>query len=142
FFTGGFRIASLASKCTPGTFPMSLLIRTLADEDRKIMLSDPEIWPVLAKSFTEGVTGPSGGQGVMTDAEIYLADPGICPEKITHPIRYWHGGDDKNIPAALVRELTSRMPASSLEVVDDLGHFSLAMHCAAAALDYLAEHGV
>jgi len=139
FFTGGFRIASLAAKCRPDAIPVSLLLRSLSVADREIMLHDPEIWPVLTKSFTEGVCGLSGGQGVMTDAEIYLRKPAINPEEITHAIRYWHGGDDKNIPATLVRDLVGKMPSATLDVVDGLGHFSLAVLRAGEALDYIVE---
>lgn len=139
FFTGGFRIASLAAKCRPDAIPMSILLQTLPEEDRRIILHDPEIWQVLVKSFTEGVCGLSGGQGVMTDAEIYLRKPSIRPEEIVHPIRYWHGGDDRNIPAALVEGLVRRMPFAELELVEGLGHFSLAMLRAGAALDHIAE---
>ena len=139
FFTGGFRIASLAAKCGSDSIPVSILLRTLSKADREIMLDDPGLWPVLVKSFTEGVCGMSGGKGVMADAEIYLRKPDIRPEEITHAIRYWHGGDDKNIPAALVEELVGRMPFARLELVKGLGHFSLAMLRAGDALDHLVE---
>lgn len=139
FFTGGFRLASLATKCRPDRIPMSLLLRTLAAADREIMLHDENIWPVLARSFTEGVCGPAGGRGVMTDAEIYLRKPDIRPEAVTHPIRYWHGGDDRNIPVALVKDLTAKMPFATLDIADGLGHFSLAVLRAGEALGYIAE---
>ncbi|MEK6231603.1 MAG: alpha/beta hydrolase [Luteolibacter sp.] len=139
FFTGGFRLASLAAKCRPDAIPMSLLLRSLSRADREIMLHDTEIWPVLTKSFTEGVCGLSGGQGVMTDAEIYLSKPEFRPEEISHPIRYWHGGDDKNIPTTLVEDLTAKMPNATLDIVDGLGHFSLAVLRAGAAMDFIAQ---
>jgi pimeloyl-ACP methyl ester carboxylesterase len=142
FFTGGFLIASLAAKCKPDALPMSLLLRSLSKADRDIIMHDPGVWPVLAKSFTEGVCGPSGGQGVMTDAEIYLRNPEILPEEIIHPIHYWHGEDDKNIPVTLVRELIARMPSAKLEIVAGLGHFSLAMLRAGQAMDHIAECSV
>lgn len=75
----------------------------------------------------------------MTDAEIYLRKPDIRPDEITHPIRYWHGGDDKNIPSTLVKDLTGKMPFSTLDIEEGLGHFSLAVLRAGAALDYIAE---
>ena len=139
FFTAGFRIASLAAKGRPDAMPMSLLLRSLPDEDRRIILSDPQIWPVLVKSFTEGVCGPSGGRGVMTDSEIYLRKPPFDPSEITQPIRYWHGGDDRNIPASLVESLARTMPGATLELADGLGHFSLAVLRAGEALDHLAD---
>lgn len=138
-YTGLFRVASLVCQARPDKLPMSLLLGTLGGQDREIILGQPDIWGVLTKSFTEGVCGPSGGQGVMTDAEIYLRMPGFTTEGVTHPIRYWHGADDKNIPLSLVQRLCEILPHAELEAVDGLGHFSLAVLRAAAALDYLAE---
>jgi pimeloyl-ACP methyl ester carboxylesterase len=139
-FTLGFHTAALACKCRPDVPPMSLLLQSLAEEDRAIILGIPGIWDVLTKSFTEGVCGPSGGQGVMTDAEIYLRMPGFGAEQNTHAIRYWHGADDKNIPISLVERLCEILPRAELEAVDGLGHFSLAVLRAEAALDYLKGH--
>ncbi len=139
-FTLGFHAAALACKCRPDVPPMSLLLQSLAEEDRAIILGIPGIWDVLTKSFTEGVCGPSGGQGVMTDAEIYLRMPGFSSVGITHPIRYWHGADDKNIPLTLVERLCEILPHAELEAVPGLGHFSLAVLRAESALDYLKEH--
>ncbi len=138
FFTYSFRLASLSCKANPRRLPMSLLLRSLSEEDRKIMLHSRDIWEVLTRSFTEGVCSPSGGRGVMVDSEIYFQKPSFDPSAVTHPIRYWHGGDDKNIPASLVEELTATMPHAELTVEPELGHFSLAIRRAPAALDYLA----
>ena len=139
-FTAGFRATSFASKADPKKFPMSLLLKSLSGEDRAIMLHSPEIWEVITKSYIEGVCGPSGGRGVMTDAEIYLQNPDFPVETITHPIHYWHGGDDKNIPTTLVRELTATMPHATLHLADHLGHFSLAIHRAVDALDHVRQN--
>lgn len=138
-FTTGFKIAGIASKADPNRLPMSLLLKSLSAEDRVIMLHSPDIWGVLTRSFTEGVCGLSGGRGVMTDADIYFQKPSFDPSKITHPIRYWHGGDDKNIPLDLVKDLVRKMPSAELSVIAELGHFSLAIRRASAALDYLRE---
>lgn len=138
-FTVGFHAAAIGCKCRPDVPPMSLLLRSLSDEDRAIILGIPGIWNVLTKSFTEGVCGSSGGQGVMTDAEIYLRMPGFKAEENTHLIRYWHGTDDKNIPISLVERLCEILPHAELETVDGLGHFSLAVLRAGAALDDLKE---
>lgn len=142
FFTLGFKLASFSSKANPRVPPMSLLLRSLSPEDRKIMLHGPDIWEVLTRSFTEGVCSPSGGRGVMVDSEIYFQSPGFDPAAITHPIRYWHGGDDKNIPASLVEELVRTMPYAELVLEPELGHFSLAVHRAPAALDYIANRAI
>lgn len=138
-FTLGFKIAAFTCKCPPDRFPMTLLVKSLAEKDRTIMLHSKEIWEVLTRSFTEGVVSSSGGQGVMTDAEIYLSKPGFKVETVNHPIHYWHGGDDRNIPISLVRDLSEQMPKAELNIKEDLGHFSLAVYCASAALDEIAS---
>jgi|GEM_PF-195088 len=78
---------------------MSLLLRSLSEEDCVIMLHSKGIWEVLSRSFTEGIVSSSGGRGVMIDSEVYLRKPVLEVEKITHPIQYWHGGGDKTSPS-------------------------------------------
>ncbi|WP_411826789.1 alpha/beta fold hydrolase [Luteolibacter sp. AS25] len=136
-FTQGFRLASLMTKSQPTALPVSLMVKSLAKEDRELLLGDPNLWTLSTTSFTEGVTGPSGGKGIMTDAEIYLMKSSIEVEKIDHPIHYWHGGDDKNIPTSLVESLTGKMPNSTLTIDPELGHFSLALRRAPDALDLM-----
>lgn len=137
-FTALFRIASAATRTSPKKLPISLMVRTLATQDRILLHRSDAIWEVATTSFTEGVS--SGGKGVITDAEIYFQTPHFSPSEITHPIHYWHGGDDKNIPLSLVENLTSSMPHAHLETAPTLGHFSLAIYRAPHALDYLATH--
>ena len=138
FFTGLFRIAAQVSAGKPGKFPLSALVRSLATEDRALLLSSPDVWEVATRSFSESVSTKGCGRGVMVDSEIYFNNPGFDPSTITHPIRYWHGGEDKNIPAALVEDLVSTMPHATLTLEPELGHFSLAILRAPAALDYIA----
>lgn len=136
-FTGLFGIASAATRTNPNKLPISLMIRSLAEQDRILLHHSDDVWRVATTSFSEGVS--SGGKGVMTDAEIYFQTPDFSPSGITHPIRYWHGGDDKNIPQNLAEDLTKSMPHADLEIAQELGHFSLAIHRAPQALDYLRK---
>lgn len=136
-FTGLFGIASAATRTSPHKLPVSLMIRSLAEQDRILLHHSSDVWEVATTSFSEGVS--SGGKGIMTDAEIYFQKPDFSPSEITHPIHYWHGGDDKNIPQNLVEDLTKSMPLANLEIAPKLGHFSLAIHRAPQALDYLRK---
>lgn len=136
-FTGMFRFAAGMTGGNPRKFPMSGLVGSLAAEDRRILLSDDGVWEVATKSFCEGVSVKNCGAGVMADAEIYFQKPDFEPSEITHEIRYWHGGDDKNIPVSLVEELVGKMPNATLILEEELGHFSLAILRAGAAMDYL-----
>ncbi len=114
------------------------MMASVGPADRELLADFPAVWPVLTESFREGVRR-GGGPGVMTDGRIYLKPPAFDPSAVSPPIRYWHGRDDRNIPLDMVREFTGKIPNARLEVADDLGHFSLALRKAAAALDHLAE---
>ena len=136
-FSPVFRLAGLAARLNPAKPPLSWALRSLAAEDRKLLLDFPSLTEILTASFQEASHG-SGGRGVMTDAAIYFQRLEVDLANVRHPIRYWHGGDDRNIPLAMVREFTRKIPGAELVVDDGLGHFSLVIQRAAAALDYLA----
>lgn len=136
-FSALFRIASIASRCQPDWPPLSWLLRTVAAEDRRLLLDFPEAWSVITKSFQEGVC-EGGGRGVMADAEIYFQSLTIDLANVRHPVRYWHGGEDRNIPVEMVREFTGKIAGAELVVDEEMGHFSLVLRRAPAALDYLA----
>ncbi len=120
-----------------GRAPFRWLLRSLPPVDREILLANPCALPVFAASFREGVR--QGPRGVLTDAEIYFHDWGIDLAAERAPIRYWHGGEDGNIPVALVREFVAKVRGATLEVDAGEGHFSLALRRAPTALDFLRE---
>jgi pimeloyl-ACP methyl ester carboxylesterase len=137
-FSALFRIASIASRWQPGRPPLSWLLRSVAAEDRRLLLDFPDVWSVITKSFQEGVC-EGGGRGAMADAEIYCQRLTIDLANVRHPIRYWHGCEDRNIPVEMVREFTEKIAGAELIVDEQMGHFSLVLRRAPAALDYLAE---
>ena len=116
--------------------PLAWLLASLPAEDRAVLRSNPRAVPVFVASFEEGVR--QGGRGVMTDADIYLKEWRLDWKSIRQPIRYWHGGQDRNIPAGLVRNLVARVPGARLELDEPEGHFSLALRRAPDVMDYLA----
>lgn len=136
FFSPVFQIAALGSRWHPGWPPLSWALKTVGAEDGRLLLDHPDVWSVITRSFQEGVGG-CGGRGVMTDGAIYFHPTGIDLGNLRHPIRYWHGGSDRNIPISMVREFTGKIAGAELVVDEPLGHFSLILRRAAAALDYL-----
>jgi len=129
----------LASRLVTGRLdrpPVSWALETLPEVDRNILLENPGACMAFAASFSEGVQ--QGGRGVLHDGEIYLHDWQIALEEIRHPIRYWHGGQDRHISVAMVEPFVSRIPQSELTIDPAEGHFSLAIHRAPDAMDYLA----
>ncbi|MEO5912754.1 MAG: alpha/beta hydrolase [Luteolibacter sp.] len=135
-FSPIFQMAAMASYWKPGWPPLSWMMWSIGNEDARILLDFPDLWAVLTKSFQEGVK--TGGHGVMTDADIYFQPLAWDPRDVRHPIRYWHGGDDRNIPVEMVREFTGKISGAQLDVDETMGHFSLVLRKAPVALDYLA----
>lgn len=139
WFTPFLRIAARHSTDPPDRPPVSWILRMLPEPDRRLMLEYPEIHGIFAGSFSEGVR--QGGRCVMEDGEIYLHDWQIPLGEIRHPIRFWHGGLDRHISAAMARRYVSRIAAAELTVDPEEGHFSLAIHRAPDAMDHLASQG-
>lgn len=137
-FSPMFRLAAWASNLPPDKPPMAWALASLASADRALLLDHPEIWPVITRSFREGV-GSGNGRGIMADAEIYFQPLPFDRTAVHAPIHYWHGADDRNIPLPMVREFTAAIPGATLEVDPALGHFSLVLRKAAAALDVLTS---
>lgn len=136
WFTPPLRIAARVAAGDPCKPPVSWILASLPAEDRNLLAEHPEVRLVLAESFCEGVR--QGGRGVMGDAEIYCQPWPLPPEQIHAPVRYWHGGRDRNISVSMVRAFTARIPGARLDVDADEGHFSLAIHRARDAMDHLA----
>lgn len=136
-FSPPLHLAARIATGNPHEAPVSWILRTLPDADRDLLLKNPEAQRVLAESFSEGVR--QGGRGVLGDAEIYFHKWEIPTGKVTRPIRYWHGGRDRNISAEMARRFTARIPGARLDVDPDEGHFSLAIRRARDAMDHLAS---
>ena len=135
-FSPPLALASRIAATDPNKPPLRWLLHSLATVDRNLLLANPAAMRVLAASFQEGVR--QGGTGVMTDAAIFVETWPIVLDTIQHPIHYWHGSQDRNIPADLARSFVSRVARAQLVVDPDEGHFSLALHRAHSALDWLA----
>ncbi len=128
--------ATRYSTASPDRPPVSWILRMLPEPDRRIMRENPYIQRIFAESFNEGVR--QGGRCVTDDGEIYLHDWEIPLDEIRHPIHYWHGGHDRHISAAMARHFVSRVAGAALTIDPEEGHFSLAIHRAPDAMDYLA----
>lgn len=137
WFTPPLKLAAGIATGAPDEPPVSWILKTLPQADRELLLAHPGALHVLAVSFAEGVR--QGGPGVIEDADIYLQHWNLPLKNITRPIRYWHGGMDRNISADMARQFVSSIPHARLDVDPDEGHFSLAIHRARTAVDYLTR---
>lgn len=67
----------------------------------------------------------ASADGLMTDAEIYAQPWGFRLEKVTVPVRLWHGRKDRSFHWELARMLGERLPNCTTHLVEDEGHYSL-----------------
>lgn len=70
--------------------------------------------------------------GLFHDASLYTHPWEFDLARITAPTHIWHGTEDANFHWSLATTLASRLPASSLHLVKNEGHFSLPIRQAEA----------
>lgn len=118
--------------------PMSWMLRSLPEVDRRAIL-DGGAWEMVTRSFLEAVR--PGPDGMREDGELYLSPWDFDPGEIRVPVHFWHGSADANLPCSLARALAARVPGAGADWIDGEGHYSLALHYAGTALDWLKPAG-
>ncbi|MBK1882540.1 alpha/beta hydrolase [Luteolibacter pohnpeiensis] len=136
-FNPGLRFGNAITRLPVTIPPLSWMIRTLPRADRRILLENPDIVPILTASFRDAIH--QGWRGIRSDAEIYLQNWQLDWPALQSEIRYWHGAQDRNIPLGLVRKMVALLPNAILNEELHEGHFSIALNRAPQAMDYLAQ---
>jgi pimeloyl-ACP methyl ester carboxylesterase len=91
----------------------------------------------LAPLPTDDVVGPTlvalrhGVPGTVDDYRAFGGPWGFDVSRITTPTTMWHGGADDLVPLTHAQRLADQLPAATLRVVPDAGHFLAATHAAA-----------
>jgi len=132
----GLAVAGALMGLRPDSFLVKTYARGLCERDR-LAMSDRELFRIMAGSSRLSVG--SGARGVSADGDIYASDWGIDRARIDFPIRYWHGGQDKNIPVSMIERFVKSIPGASLTVLADEGHHSLPMLCREEILSQILE---
>jgi pimeloyl-ACP methyl ester carboxylesterase len=60
--------------------------------------------------------------GVVTEFRQIATDWNVDFEAIDATVRFWHGGDDANVPIAAVRRFEATLPNAQLAVLDGADH--------------------
>ena len=91
-----------------------------ADRDSIATKTDREIFAgATHEAFRQGTRGPA------RDLVVYAGDWGFDLAEIETEVQLWHGEADVTVPAVCSREAYKRMPASTLKLYPNEGHFSL-----------------
>lgn len=72
----------------------------------------------------------AGGTAGFAHEEVLMAQPwGFEPRQVRHPnVHLWHGCLDKNVPAAMAREVAGQLPGCRARFFEDEGHLSVIYH--------------
>jgi pimeloyl-ACP methyl ester carboxylesterase len=94
--------------------------------DQKVF-SHPDISPVLSATLKRALS--QGPKGIIHDLNIYARHWGFPTENIHCPVTLWHGSKDDVVHPFYSRYMLTQLKNSNLRMVDDEGHYSIAMNC-------------
>jgi pimeloyl-ACP methyl ester carboxylesterase len=119
---GILKLGAVVARMRPGCLVHRLLLRMLGAEDRRI-LSDPKVFKVVCEATLGALDRPAAD--VITDADIYLSEWGFEVSRISVPVHFWHGRQDKNIDWTYTQRLASLIPHAVTHFSEHDGHYSL-----------------
>lgn len=119
---GILKLGAVIARMRPGSLPHRLLLRMLGTEDRRV-LEDPRVLQIVCEATLGALSRPAAD--VIADADIYLREWGFEVSRITVPVRFWHGKQDRNIDWSYTRRLASLIPHATTFFSEHDGHYSL-----------------
>ncbi len=119
---GILKLGAWLSRGQPAKFPLNQLLKMLGPEDRRVLLQ-PGIYDVVRAATLEALKRPAAH--VIADADIYLNEWGFEVSRITYPIHFWHGKQDRNIDWTYTERLAALIPRATTHFSDIDGHYSL-----------------
>jgi pimeloyl-ACP methyl ester carboxylesterase len=119
---GILKLGAVITRMRPGCLVHRLLLKMLGAEDRRI-LSDPKVFKVVCDATLGALNRPAAD--VIADADIYLSEWGFEVSRITVPIHFWHGRQDKNIDWTYTQRLASLIPHAVTHFSEHDGHYSM-----------------
>ena len=128
------KLGARIARGKPDRFPLTLLMKMLGEEDRRVLLQ-PGVFEVVSEATLGALDQPA--TNVIADADIYLNEWGFEVSQITQPVHFWHGKQDKNIAWTYTKRLASLIPSSTTHWSEIDGHYSLPITHAEAVLDQI-----
>jgi len=119
---GILKLGAVIARMKPGCLVHRLLLKMLGAEDRRI-LSDPKVFKVVCEATLGALNRPAAD--VIADADIYLSEWGFEVSRISMPIHFWHGKQDRNIDWTYTQRLASLIPHAVTHFSEHDGHYSM-----------------
>lgn len=117
--------------------PLSWYAKTLSEADQRI-LSTEESHIFALYSFREAFS--KNAPGLVADADTYSTPWNLDYAQIQHPIHFWHGTEDKNIPFKMAQHLAAQIPQSITHWLDGEGHYSVPILHSREILECILEN--
>lgn len=119
-----YLLAALALRTGRTTRFLDTALRAMSAPDRA-MLSRSDVRDWFLGVAQEAFTGL--GRGAAHDASLYREPWGFDLGRITTETHLWYAAEDRNVPASVGGWLVAQLPAATLEVWPDHGHYTWAM---------------
>jgi pimeloyl-ACP methyl ester carboxylesterase len=119
---GILKLGAVIARMKPGCLVHRLLLNMLGAEDRRI-LNDPKVFKVVCEATLGALKRPAAD--VIADADIYLSEWGFEVSRISIPIHFWHGKQDRNIDWTYTQRLASLIPHAVTHFSEHDGHYSM-----------------
>ncbi|MFC4358366.1 alpha/beta fold hydrolase [Halobium salinum] len=97
---------------------------------------DPVPEPVaelVGRDFVEALA--RSRSGVVVESRLHAAEWGSDLDRVSAPVRLWHGDRDTNVPVGGARRLADRLPDGRLTVLDGADHLGSLLRSRAHVLD-------
>lgn len=92
----------------------------------QIVFAHPDISPVLSATLRRALV--QGPRGIIHDLNVYARDWGFKTDAIACPVTLWHGTKDNVVHLAYAKDMKTKLKNANLRIIDDEGHFSIAMN--------------
>ncbi|MBC7371207.1 MAG: alpha/beta hydrolase [Bdellovibrionaceae bacterium] len=92
----------------------------------QVVFAHPDISPVLSATLKRALS--QGPRGIIHDLNVYARDWGFKTDGIACPVTLWHGTKDDVVHLAYAKDMKTKLKNANLRIIDDEGHFSIAMN--------------
>ena len=120
----GLRLSSWVAARKFDQWPQTWLSGFYSAEDRRAMLN-PDKHRIMMESGLIALRSPV--RAVRLDGMLYSSDWKFDLGSITKRVRFWHGGQDRNILAVLTQRAADKMPDATFTTFPQDGHYSIAL---------------
>ena len=102
--------------------PLSWFVKTLSKADQT-MFGQDDTADFALYSFREAFS--MDAPGLLIDADAYSERWNLDYSQITHPVHFWHGTADQNIPFSMAKHLASQIPNAITHWLEGEGHYTI-----------------